>query len=141
MRYLSLSIASITLIAGIAANVQAQKVEIHPYAGAFLPGKFAGLLEMKNSGIYGVEGGTYVMGGLEAEGHFGFINDLSFVDTLSRKRSYVWEGLASYNFQLFHWQPRFYGAIGVGSLRTAVSDDSKSFWGSSIATADSFVSL
>jgi hypothetical protein len=124
-----------------ATTGNAQRYEIHPYAGGFFPGKFAGVLEMANDGMYGIKGGIHVRGGLTAEGHFGFINHLDFAETETRKRAYVWEGMASYTFGLFGLPPKLYGSFGIGGVRTSVSADSRYFWGSSIPAPDRFLSL
>lgn len=141
MRHWAIFVSSLTAIVGFALMTHAEKLEIHPYAGGFFPGKFAGLLEMRNSGIYGLKGGVYLTNAIEAEGHFGYISDLAFDGTLTRKKAYVWEGLTSYNFSLFHLRPKFFGSFGVGAVSTSVSSDSKDFWGASIPTRDVFLSL
>ena len=141
MRRVALCFTCLTLVTGLSITADAQKYEIHPYAGAFFPGKFAGVLEMENAGIYGVKAGVYIKGALETEGHFGYIRNVAFDGTLTRKKGYLWEGIASYNFTLFHLHPKFYGAFGLGGFTTSVSADSKDFWGASIPTRDSFLTL
>jgi hypothetical protein len=141
MSRFTILISGCALIVAFAVNAEAQKIEISPYAGGFFPGKFAGVLEMANGGIFGIKGGVYVAGPLEAEGNLSYINNLAFDGTLTRKRGYLWDGSAAYNFHLFRLHPKFYGSFGVGALITSVSADSVEFWGSSIPTKDSFLSL
>src|SRR5262245_37392717 len=134
-------LACLVFLTGFAATAQAQRYEIAPYAGGYFPGKFAGVLELSNDGIYGVKGGIYLTRAIEAEGHFEYINNLAFDGTLTEKRGYIWEGAASYNFRLFGLRPKFYGSAGIGKFTTTVSADSKDFWGPAIPTRDSFLTL
>jgi hypothetical protein len=131
----------LALLAGVAVTANAQKYEIHPYAGAFFPGKFAGVLEISNGAIYGMKGGVYLTRSIEAEGQVAYFDNVAFDGTSTRKKAYLWEALASYNFALFRIRPKFYGTFGVGGLTTGISADSVEFWGPSIPTRDSFLSL
>src|SRR5215471_11455795 len=101
-------------------SASAQKYELYPYAGGFFPGKFADLIEVNNEGIYGIKGGVFVTRNFEGEGHFGYINNLSFKDTLTRKKAYIWEGALTYNLGS---RRKFYGTFGLGGVTTTVSND------------------
>ena len=140
MRQLAVLVSCLLLL-GSAGTARAQKYEIHPYAGALFPGKFAGVLEISDSSVYGLKGGVYLTRSIEAEGHAGYIHKIAFDGTSTRKRAYVWEALASYNFRLPGLRPKFYGTFGAGGLTTSISADSVDFWGASIPTKDSFLSL
>ena len=57
----------------------------------------------------------------EVEGHFGYIRNLAFVGTLTSKKAYIWEGMATYNVS------KFYGSYGLGGVTASVSADSVDF--------------
>jgi hypothetical protein len=141
MRWWTLSCSCLALLTWLAATASAQRYEIHPYAGGLFPGKFAGLFEVEDGALYGLKGGVYLTNALEAEGHIGYVSNLAFDGTLTRKRGYIWEGLVSYNFTLLHILPKLYGTAGIGGLTTGVSADGRSFWGSEIPAKDVFLSL
>jgi hypothetical protein len=130
----------LTLLLFLAAAIpcSAQEYEIAPYAGGFFPGKFAGLIEVGKEGIYGVRGGFFLTHNFEAEGQFGYISNLSFKNTLTRKKAYIWEGGATYNLGA---RRKFYATFGIGEVTTTVSDDTRSLFDPSILTSDHFLSL
>ena len=116
-------------------TANAQKLEIHPYAGGFFSGKAADIFNVKNQPVYGIKGGMFANKNFEIEGHFGYIDNLAFVGTLTRKKAYIWEGLATYNLS------RFYGSYGLGTVTTSVSRDTVDVFGNSIPTRDTFLSM
>ena len=113
----------------------AQTFEIHPYAGGFFSGKAAHILDVKNQPMYGIKGGLFLNKNFEIEGHFGYIDNLAFQGTLTRKKAFIWEGLATYNLA------KVYGSYGLGLVTTSVSDDSVDFWGNAIPTRDTFLAM
>ena len=125
----------VLLICGCITRANAQKFEIAPYAGGFFSGKVAGLLDVKNQPLYGIKGGMFLNKNFEVEGHFGYINNLAFVGTLTRKKAYIWEGFATYNLS------NFYGSYGLGAVTTSVSADSSDFFGNTIPARDTFLSM
>src|SRR5437762_3232060 len=135
MRHLKAALLPLSLIGVFAMTANAQKFEIHPYAGGFFSGKAAAVLNVKNQPMYGIKGGMFLNKNFEVEGHFGYIDNLAFEGTLTRKKAYIWEGLATYNLR------RLYGAFGLGGVITSVSDDSLDFWGMGIPTRDTFLSM
>src|SRR5262245_51284375 len=114
------------ILAGFVRISSAQQFEVHPYAGGFFPQKFAGVLNVKREGLYGVKGGVFLTSRLQAEGNFGYINDLRFEDTLERRRAYIWEGLAAFHFTN---SPRLYASFGVGGVSTTVTSDNQFLFG------------
>ena len=106
MRHLKAALLPLSLIGVFAMTATAQKFEIHPYAGGFFSGKAAAVLNVKNQPMYGIKGGMFLNKNFEVEGHFGYIDNLAFEGTLTRKKAYIWEGLATYNLR------RLYGAFG-----------------------------
>jgi hypothetical protein len=132
------SIGVCLILAGFVQVLNAQQLEIHPYAGGFFPEKVAGVLDVKREGLYGLKGGIFLTDRIEAEGNIGYINDLRLEDTLTRRRAYVWEGLAAFHFTN---SPRLYGSFGVGGVTTTVTADSQSFFGPVSSSSDHFLSL
>ena len=116
----------------------AQEYEIAPYIGGFFPGKFAGLIDVDKEGMYGIKGGYFLTHHVEAEAQFGYINNLSFKNTLTRKKAYIWEGALSYNVGA---RRSFYFTFGLGEVTTTVSEDTRSLFDPSILTSDHFLSL
>src|SRR5947207_5465190 len=100
-----------------ATLAHAQKYEVDPYAGGFFPGKFLNVIDVKNEGLYGLRAGVFLSRRIEAGVNAGYVNDLRFVDTLTRKKAYIWEGDVSY-----HWRvsPMIYGSFGIGGMTTTV---------------------
>src|SRR5438128_1520975 len=135
MRPLTAWLSSLTVIGVLVTALDAQKFEIHPYAGGFFSGKAADILSVRNRPIYGIKGGMFANKNFEVEGHFGYIDNLAYVGTLTRKKAYIWEGLATYNL----W--KFYGSYGLGAVSTSVSDDSVDFFGNAIPKRDTFVAM
>jgi hypothetical protein len=116
----------------------AQKFEIDPYAGGFFSGKAAKIFDVKNEAIFGVKAGMYTGPNFEIEGHFGFINDLAYSGTPTRMKAVIWEGLATYTLT----KPSIvYGSFGLGGVTTTLSPDTVAFWGGSIPTRDTFISM
>ncbi len=141
MRHRSLALRAtiILTVAFCLANAGfAQRYELHPYGGGFFPGKFAGVVEVDRETIFGLKGGVFLSRHVEAEGHFGYINNLSFKDTLTRKKAYVWEGAVSYHIGAAR---RFYGSFGIGGVTTTISDDTRALFDPSILTNDRFLAL
>src|SRR3954468_13711305 len=103
-----------------AGTLNAQRHEIDPYAGGFFPGKFASLIQGKKEGIYGVKGGVFLNRRVEAGGNFGYISDLIFEDTLTRKRAYIWDGDVSVHAGGAY---KVYGVFGLGRVVTTVVQD------------------
>ena len=130
--------AVLLLVLSLSPAALAQKYEIDPYGGGFFPGKFAGLIAVSNSPIYGIKGGVFLSRRIEAEGQFGYINNLNFKDTLTRKRAYVWEGAVSYHIGS---RPRLYGTFGIGDVTTTISNDTRSLFDPAILTNDHFLAL
>jgi hypothetical protein len=116
----------------------AQKYEIDPYAGGFFPGKFVSVINVKNEGIYGLKGGVFLNRRLQIGGNAGYISDLSFKDTLTRKRAYIWDGDLSVHAGD---SLKVYGAFGLGGVVTTVSHDSTFFFDPSLLTRDHFLSI
>src|SRR5262245_23547577 len=109
----------------------AQRYEIAPYAGGFFPGKFVGLIDVKNEGIYGLKGGVFLTRRLQIGGNAGYISDLSFKETLTRKRAYIWDGDVSVHAG---GPLKVYGVFGMGGVVTTVSPDSTFFFDPSLLT-------
>jgi hypothetical protein len=121
-----------------ALEARAQKFEIDPYAGAFASGRVAHLFKVSPEGIYGVRGGVFTNNYFEFEGNFGYINKLELRGTLTKKKLFIWEGLATYNFPRFH---HWYASFGLGGVTATVSQDSIDFWGAAIPSRDTYLSL
>src|SRR5215471_4360414 len=119
MRRLSGWIAVVFCL-GAAVTASAQQYEIAPYAGGFFPGKVAQVLVLNREGIYGVRGGVFLTNAIQAEGNWGYINNLSLKDTLTRTRAYIWDGNFSYHVGQ---KTKAYGTFGLGSVKTTVSQD------------------
>ncbi len=124
---------------GAAVTAGAQRYEIDPYAGVFFPGKFAGVYQLNREGVYGVHGGVFLTSALEAEGHLGYINNLSLKDTLTRTRAYLWDADASYHFG--KTRKKLYGTFGIGSVTTTVSNDARFLFDPDVLTTHRFLSL
>src|SRR5215813_6131423 len=133
MRHSKATILVFVFICAVITPANAQKFEIHPYAGGFFSGKVAGLLDVKNQPLYGIKGGMYANKNFEIEGNIGYINELAFVGTLTRKHAYIWEGLATYNLS------KFYGSYGLGAATTSVRAHSIRFCGSAIPARHPFL--
>ena len=65
-------------------------------------------------------------------------NNLALRGTLTSKKVFIWEGLATYNFARPH---HVYASFGPGGVTATVSPDSIDFWGSQIPSRDTFLSL
>jgi len=128
----------ILFLVGFLGVANAQEYEIHPYAGAFFPEKFLNLITVQNKAIYGLKAGIYVTGNFEAEANYGFINNLSFENTLTKTKAHIWEGSASYHVG---GTPRFYGTVGFGGVTTNVSDDSQTLFGPNTSATEMFFSV
>src|SRR5205814_4477496 len=102
MRPLTTLLPSLFAIWRFGTAPDAQRFEIHPYAGGFFSGRVADLLEVKNQPVYGIKGGMFANNNFEVEGHFGYIGNLAFVGTLTTKKAYIEEGLATYNLSKFY---------------------------------------
>jgi hypothetical protein len=120
------------------ADANAQKYEVHPYAGGFFPGKFANVIEIGNEGIYGLKAGMFLTDRFEVEGNFGYINHLNFESSLTRTRAYIWEGTAAYHFKV---PPTFYVSAGLGGVTATTREDSRFFFGPGGATTDTFLGV
>src|SRR6476620_3497587 len=121
MHFLTRLLSLAVLICAFSVVAFAQRFEIDPYVGGFFSGKAAHILDVKNQPMYGVKAGWFANQNFEIEGHFGYINDLSYQGTLTRKRAYIWEGLATYNLS------KFYASYGLGGVTTTVSEASLDF--------------
>src|SRR5215470_612239 len=135
MRFLTRAFSLTILICTVCVGAFAQRWEVHPYAGGFFSGKAAHILDVKNQPMYGIKAGWLANTNFELEGHFGYINDLSYQGTLTRKKAYIAEGLATYNFS------KFYASYGLGAVTTTVSAESIDFFGNAIPTSDTFLSM
>jgi len=135
MQPLRALLPSLIFIGVFVTAADAQKFEIGPYAGGFFSGKAADILDVKNQPLYGIKGGMFANKNFEIEGHFGYIPNLAFVGTLTRKKAYILEGLATYNIA------KFYGSYGLGTVTTGVSADSVDFFGNAITTRETFLSM
>jgi hypothetical protein len=135
MRFLICSSSAFIVMCVCTLSLAAQKLEIDPYVGGFFSGKAAHLFDVKNQPMYGIKAGLFTSPNFEIEGHFGYINNLAYVGTLTRKKAYIWEGLATYNFS------KFYASYGLGGVTTTVSEASLDFFGNTIPTADTFLSM
>ena len=102
---------------GCPVSLWAQRVEIYPQVGGFLPSRLGGVVEIRKEGIYGVNAGVFITRKIEAEAHFGYINHLNFAGFLSDQRAYVWSGLGGY-----HLGP-LYASAGLGGVTTSLTDD------------------
>src|SRR5215831_14028450 len=137
MRYVRCS-ACLMAILFFAVCANAQKFEIGPYAGGFFSGKAAQIFDVKNEAIFGVRAGMYTGPNFSIEGNFGYINDLAYIGFPTRMKAYIWEGLATYTLT----RPSFvYGSFGLGGVTTSLSPDTIAFWGGSIPTRDTFLSM
>jgi hypothetical protein len=121
-----------------ASPLAAQKYEVHPYAGGFFPGKFVTLFEGKKEGIYGIKGGVFLNRRVEVGGNFGYISDLTFEDTLTRKRAYIFEGNVAVHTSGAY---KLFAAFGMGGVATTVVPDSNFFFDPSLLTRDHFFSV
>ena len=63
---------------------------------------------------------------------------MSFKDTLTRKRAYIWEGAITYNVGSVR---KFYGTFGIGGVTTTVSSDTRSLFDPTILMSDRFLSF
>jgi len=135
-RFIGLSVCLI--LAGFVRVSYAQQFEVHPYAGGFFPQKFAGVLDVKREGLYGLKGGIFLTDRFEAEGNFGYINDLRLEDTLTKRRAYIWEGLAALHTRT---SPRLYASFGVGGVTSKVTSDSQTLFGAVSDSKDRFLSI
>src|SRR5262245_19764180 len=135
MRFLTISLSRLIVICAFVTSAYAQRFEIHPYAGFFFAGKAAHILDVKNRPMFGVKGAMFANKNFGIEGNLGYIDNLAFQGTLTRKKAYIWEGLATYNLS------NFYASYGLGGVTTSVSDDSVDFWGNAIPTRDTFLAM
>lgn len=135
MHRLAPLLAGLVAISLFATRADAQQFEVDPYVGGFFSGKAAALFDVKNQPMYGLKAGVFANRNFEVEGHVGYISDLAYEGTLTRKRAYIWEGLATYNLS------RFYGSYGLGGVTTTASEDSVDFWGASIANRATFLAM
>jgi hypothetical protein len=112
-------------VVGIAVPLaNAQKYEVHPYAGVFNPDRFI-LGELKTEGIYGVTAGLFLNEWIELEANLGYINHFEFKGTDPKTRGLLWEGLAAY-----HLPSRKVGgtevipfiSLGLGGLTARLPD-------------------
>src|ERR1041385_7255511 len=139
MRYSRRWLAVLLFVLSAAITANAQKYEVDPYAGGFFPGPiFGGLIEANREGIFGVKGGAFLSHSFEAEGNFGYIANLSFKDTLTKKKAYVLDGGVSYHIVRRHIQP--YVSFSIGRVITTVSADTEQLF-PGIAITDRFLSL
>jgi hypothetical protein len=112
------------LLLGIGAqSAFAQRFEVHPYAGGYFPGDWRDTFELKEGGIYGLNGGMFVSDRLMLEGNLGYINHFEFEGTDPRSRGLVWDISPSFNF----FSPRFsnvvpYASVGIGGVTGFVGD-------------------
>jgi hypothetical protein len=135
MRIVRSVLTSLLLAGSLVTAASAEEFEVAPYAGGFVSGKVADVLSVNNQPMYGIKGGWFTNKNFEIEGHFGYINNLSYAETLTRKRAYIWEGLATYNVS------KFYGSFGLGGVTTSVSADSVEVFGDAIPRRDKFMSM
>jgi hypothetical protein len=101
----------------------AQKFEIHPYAGGFVPGDWKNEYELKNEGVYGVKAGVFATDRLLLEGHWGWMPHFEFKGTDPGARGMIWEFAPSINF----FDSRFsralpYVTVGVGGITGYIRD-------------------
>src|SRR5262245_17865213 len=135
MHRLAPVLAGLVAFSLFGARADAQRFEVDPYVGGFFSGKAAALFDVKNQPLYGLKAGAFTNRNFEVKGHLGYINDLAYEGTLTRKRAYIWEGLATYNLS------RFYGSYGLGGVTTTASEDSVDFWGASIANRSTYLAM
>jgi hypothetical protein len=138
MRTVARSLCLLLALYLFSAEARSQQFEIGPYAGAFVSGKVAHLFRVSPEAVYGIRAGVFTNDYFEFEGNFGYINNVALRGTLTSKKFFIWEGLASYNFARPH---HFYASFGLGGVTATVSPDSIDFWGSSIPSRDTFLSL
>jgi len=78
MRYSKTTILAFVFMCAFITPANAQKFEVHPYAGGFFSGKVAGLLDVKNQPLYGIKGGMFANKNFEIEGNIGYIHMLIY---------------------------------------------------------------
>jgi hypothetical protein len=111
------------LVFAFSTQSLAQKFEVHPYAGGFIPGDWKNEYEFKNEGVYGVKAGVFATDRLLLEGHWGWMPHMEFKGTDPGTRGMIWEFTPSINF----FDSRFSGAlpyvtVGVGGVTGYIRD-------------------
>jgi hypothetical protein len=114
------------VVAVFAAGTQAafaQKFEVHPYAGGFIPGDWKNEYEFKNEGVFGVKAGMFATDRLLLEGHWGWMPHMEFKGTDPGARGMIWEFAPSINF----FDSRFsralpYVTVGFGGVTGYIRD-------------------
>src|SRR5262249_2739590 len=92
-----------------------------------------------HGGLFGLKGGVFLTESIEADGHGGFITNLSLKDTLSRTKAYLWDGGISYHFGKH--QTKVYAAFAVGGVTVRVSDDAQFAYNNGGFGTNRFLSL
>ncbi len=111
-------ISSFVVIFYLSGSLQAQRFELHPYAGGVLspsnigPGEFPSAL--KSQGIFGIRGDVLVTRNLELGGNFAYLDDFELDSTDLKNRAYLWEATGSYRFNLEKVKP--FLSVGVGGI-------------------------
>jgi hypothetical protein len=111
------------LFVGLSSPAFAQRFEVHPYAGGFIPGDWKNEYELKNEGVYGVKAGVFATDRLLLEGHWGWMPHMEFKGTDPGARGMIWEFAPSINF----FDARFskalpYITVGFGGVTGYIRD-------------------
>jgi hypothetical protein len=116
IRRTALIAALILAFSGIAS---AQRIEVHPYIGGFVPGKWADTTRLKTEGLYGARGGVYLTQAFEIEGNVAYINHFRFQDRDMGTWSLLWDVNGSYSLLRLRLN-RFEPFLTFGAGRTSV---------------------
>jgi hypothetical protein len=117
--YLALAL-SVSL--GALSTVEAQRYEIHPYAGWFNPGD-SDFGNFKGEGIYGLKGNVALTPAFELEGNFGYINHFQLENLTfdPDSRATLFEAAGNITFPWTRFSPFVTG--GIGGLRAMIDND------------------
>jgi hypothetical protein len=76
---MKVTVGALLVVFALAASpAWAHQFEVHPYAGAFFPGKWVHTKNLHKEGIYGVRAGVFVTENVEVDGNFGYLNHFRF---------------------------------------------------------------
>ena len=124
-------LGSWVMVFGFSSWLSAQSVDLNPYAGGLLAPNDGidtetGSSGMKQEGLYGIRAGIFPTENIEVEGNFGYINHFELEGSDPESRGYLWEGSASYRFDLEGGLKPFLIA-GIGGITTSVDEDDAEF--------------
>jgi len=123
-------LGSWVMVLGFSSWLSAQTVEVNPYAGGLLAPSSVDIgtssFDLKEEGLYGIRASFFPTENIEVEGNFGYINHFEFEESDPESRGYLWEGSASYRFDLEGIIKPFV-IVGIGGITASVDEDEPGF--------------